>query len=151
MSMLRALELNGNAGQALVDTQLQKAVSDAGELKELKDAANQDEKVWKVACAFEEVFVNMMLKEMRKNTMSSGLLGDGNDARIYREMFDAEIAGTMAESRRFGLSQTIHDYLASDSLKQNVKKIEELTRNQKASQAFEQDSNAAKRSLDAVM
>lgn len=81
----------------------------------MDESAEQDEKIWKVACGFEEIFINMMLKQMRKTTINSELMGTDNASRLYREMFDAEVAGISAKSRQVGFSGVIHDYL-SDQL-----------------------------------
>ncbi len=85
---------------------------------------NGDNALWKVATGFEEIFINMMLKTMRKTTMDSGLIGSDNGSRIYKDMFDSEVAGLMAGRKDMGLSRIIHHYLGA-KLNNNEPEIEE--------------------------
>jgi Rod binding domain-containing protein len=89
-------------------------------------AKTSDEKLWKVATGFEEIFLNMMLKSMRKTTFGEGLLGGGNDAKIYRDMLDSEVASQAAKSRELGLSGMIFEYL-SDQYNGKAKAAAEKT------------------------
>lgn len=89
-----------------------KAGSLARQVQALSGSDAEDDRLWKVAEGFEEIFLNMMLKQMRKTTFDSGLLGSGNDAKIYQEMFDSEVSRLVSERREFGLGKMVHDFLA---------------------------------------
>jgi len=84
-----------------------------GELAVAQTAEGKDQaqQYWEVAEGFEEIFLYTMLSTMRKTTMNSGLLGEGNDAKIYQSMFDQEVATQMSQRRDFGLGRQIFDWL----------------------------------------
>jgi flagellar protein FlgJ len=67
-----------------------------------------------VAEQFESLFLNMMLKEMRRTVSRSELLG--SDAmETYEQMFDQQIALGMAKSGGIGLAPFIEAQLARQS------------------------------------
>ncbi|MBZ0272064.1 rod-binding protein [bacterium] len=75
-------------------------------------ARASDTEAWQVAEAFEELFLNSMLKQMRQSIPTSEDSLDGSNAsRIYQSMFDEEIARVSADRRQFGLSRLVHDFL----------------------------------------
>jgi flagellar protein FlgJ len=77
-------------------------------LAELKaDAGSRPEGATKgVAQQFESLFLNIMLKEMRKTVDRSGLLG--SDAmETYEQMYDQQIALGMAKAGGIGLAPFI--------------------------------------------
>ena len=47
-----------------------------------------DAELRKIAQDFEAVFVNLLLKEMRKTVPEGGLLGSDAGAKVYREIMD---------------------------------------------------------------
>lgn len=64
-----------------------------------------------VAQQFESLFLNIMLKEMRKTVGRSGLLG--SDAmETYEQMFDQQIALGMSKAGGIGLAPFIEQQLA---------------------------------------
>lgn len=63
-----------------------------------------------VAQQFESLFLNLMLKEMRKSVTRSGLLG--SDAmETYEQMFDQQIALGMSRAGGIGLAPFIEQQL----------------------------------------
>lgn len=63
-----------------------------------------------VAQQFESLFLNIMLKEMRKTVGRSGLLGsDAMDT--YQQMFDQQIALGMAKAGGIGLAPFIEQQM----------------------------------------
>lgn len=105
---------------APIDSQMDQTISDRQQVNTLKQnlltaeelaGREKAEKYWEVAEGFEEVFLSLMMRAMRKTTMESGFLGSGNDAKIYQSMYDQEIASSMAERREFGISRMIFDWL----------------------------------------
>ena len=75
-----------------------------------------------VAEQFESLFINMMLKEMRKTVSRSDLLGS-EAMESYEQMFDQQIALGMSRAGGIGLAPFIEEQLA----RQNGQKIEAST------------------------
>ena len=69
---------------------------------------NSPEAVREAAKQFEAVFVQMMLKSMRAASPSDGGgLMDNDQTQLYREMYDQQIALSMAQQGKLGLADTI--------------------------------------------
>jgi len=86
---------------------------DFGSLAGLRAQAEQrpSEAQSSVAQQFESLFINLMLKEMRKTVSRSDLLG--SDAmETYEQMFDQQIALGMAKAGGIGLAPFIEAQLA---------------------------------------
>ena len=86
---------------------------DFGSLAGLRAQAGQrpSEAQSSVAQQFESLFINMMLREMRKTVSRSDLLG--SDAmESYEQMFDQQISLGMARAGGIGLAPFIEDQLA---------------------------------------
>ncbi|MBZ4194408.1 MAG: flagellar assembly peptidoglycan hydrolase FlgJ [Candidatus Contendobacter sp.] len=61
----------------------------------------------KAAQQFEAVFIQMMLKSMRAASLSEGGIMDNDQSRLYMEMFDQQIALTMAQQGGLGMADQI--------------------------------------------
>ncbi|HZS49143.1 MAG TPA: peptidoglycan DD-metalloendopeptidase family protein [Blastocatellia bacterium] len=72
--------------------------------KQLADAKN-------AAQQFEAFFMNYLLQEMKQNTMTSGLFGDGLGSDTYTDMFNEELSKVMAQKGGFGLADMVTKYL----------------------------------------
>ncbi len=66
-----------------------------------------DESIEQVARQFESIFTQMMLKSMRDASPAEGGLFDNDQSKMYREMFDKQIALTMSEGRGIGLKEML--------------------------------------------
>jgi soluble lytic murein transglycosylase-like protein len=64
-------------------------------------------KLRKAATDFESLFVQQLLKQMRKSIPDSGLFGEGMAGDIYQSMFDESIATAIAGKGSFQLADTI--------------------------------------------
>jgi len=97
---------------------------DFGSLAGLRAQAGQrpSEAQSSVAEQFESLFINMMLKEMRKTVSRSDLLGS-EAMESYEQMFDQQIALGMSRAGGIGLAPFIEEQLA----RQNGQKIEAST------------------------
>lgn len=60
----------------------------------------------KVAEQFESIFLNMMLKSMRDANLGEGIF-DNDQSKFYSDMFDQQIAVTMAKRNSFGLADAL--------------------------------------------
>lgn len=86
--------------------------ADLSSLGQLKNQAKKDPDaaLKQVAQEFESLFINMLLKNMRKsNELISG--GEGlfssSESRFYQEMMDTQMAQTLAKSGGIGLSEAL--------------------------------------------
>ena len=85
---------------------------DFGSLAELKakGGARPEEATKGVAQQFESLFLNIMLKEMRKTVNRSGLLGS-DTMETYEQMFDQQISIGLARGGGIGLADFIEKQL----------------------------------------
>lgn len=72
-----------------------------------------------VAREFEALFVQMMLKSARDATPATGMF-DSHEMRFYQEMFDSQVAMSMAEQGGVGFEQMLRTQLALDAGKPDV-------------------------------
>lgn len=79
-----------------------------------KAQQNSPDAVREAAKQFEAVFLQMMLKSMRDASPGDGSLMDSDQSRFYRDMFDQQIALTLAQQGQLGLSNAIARQLGSD-------------------------------------
>ncbi len=70
-----------------------------------------DEAMAQVAREFEALFVQMMLKSARDAMPASGMF-DSHAMRFYNEMFDSQVALSMAEQGKLGFEQMLRAQLA---------------------------------------
>ena len=62
------------------------------------------------ACAeFESIFITYMLKSMRTAVTEDGLLGNNNESKIIRSMFDENLALGMAKGKGMGLGKMLFE------------------------------------------
>lgn len=56
---------------------------------------------------FESLFINDLLKVMRKTTIKGGLFNSGNSGDIYNSMIDTELSKNLAKGKGLGLAQML--------------------------------------------
>ena len=95
---LSALMLQANQLKAIPKT---KGVSEDTKLRE---AANE----------FEAIFIQQMLKSMRKTSLDSNLLPKSEGEKIFRSMLDEQYAVLSAKSGSLGLGEMIYQQLKSN-------------------------------------
>ena len=95
---LSALMLQANQLKAIPKT---KGVSEDTKLRE---AANE----------FEAIFIQQMLKSMRKTSLDSNLLPKSEGEKIFRSMLDEQYAKLSAKSGSLGLGHMIYQQLKSN-------------------------------------
>lgn len=85
---------------------------DFNSLADLKAKAGNrpEEATAGVAQQFESLFLNLMLKEMRKSVSRSGLLGS-EVMETYEQMFDQQVALGMSRAGGIGLAPFIEQQL----------------------------------------
>jgi murein DD-endopeptidase MepM/ murein hydrolase activator NlpD len=72
----------------------------------------QKQALKKVSQEFEAIFIGQLLKVMRETIEESGLFGGGFGKSIYTELFDQEIALSMARRGALGISDLLYRNLA---------------------------------------
>lgn len=87
----------------------------------LKARASHDAEgsVDEVARQFESIFINMMLKGMRDASMGDSMF-DNDSVKMAREMYDKQLALTLAESGGIGLAEVIKSQLTQQSTQADV-------------------------------
>lgn len=87
-------------------------VTDGSNLTALKArvAAGDEETVTddlrEVARQFESLFTHMLLKNMRSANLGEGAM-DSEQSRFYRDMFDQQLAGELADGRGLGIADML--------------------------------------------
>jgi peptidoglycan hydrolase FlgJ len=69
------------------------------------------EKLQKACAAFESLFINQLLKSMRSSVTETGFLGNSEERKIVRSMFDQKLAERLAENSGIGLSRILFENL----------------------------------------
>ncbi len=79
-----------------------------GGLQAAKDKAGQDvERLQTTSRELEGVFLGLLMKAMRSTVGNGGLFKNGSDSQTYRDMFDQEIARSLAKAGGIGLAQMV--------------------------------------------
>ncbi len=79
------------------------------------DAANDpSENLEEVSRRFEGLFLDILIKAMRKSVIKSDLLGS-EAQNTYQQMFDHEISRELSGSGGIGLAQVIRDQLSMNN------------------------------------
>ena len=66
----------------------------------------------KKACnEFEAIFIESMIKAMRKTVPGDGLFDGGFGEEVFQESFDQEIAGQIARCRGLGVADALYNQL----------------------------------------
>ena len=85
-------------------------------LKELPDtkAKTDHVKLREASNEFEAIFIQQMLKTMRKTSFESDFNKKSEGEKIFRSMLDEQYAILSAKSRRLGLGEMIYQQLKSN-------------------------------------
>jgi flagellar protein FlgJ len=68
------------------------------------------------ACqGFEAIFIDMVLREMRKTVPDDGLLPTSSATRTWRELFDNQLAETLASKQEMGLAKMLYQQLQNQA------------------------------------
>lgn len=83
----------------------------AGEMTAEQIKAKKDKELRNACAAFEGMFMDMMMKTMRKASMESSLIKKSNGEKIFTEMLDQQYVDLMAKSGSSGLGNTLYRHL----------------------------------------
>jgi len=106
--------IQNKAQQFLLEQKLNRAKEQS------RNAGQKSEEIKAAARQFEALFVNRLLKEMRKTIIKSNLLGEGFGGEIFRDMFDEKLAEEISERSTLGLADVIARQLGADELQPAV-------------------------------
>lgn len=74
----------------------------------------KDDKALKEACeGFESIFLNMMMKEMRKTVDKSGLMSDSFATGTFEEMLDEEVSKAASKGKGIGIADAMYKQLSA--------------------------------------
>ncbi|MEW6606504.1 MAG: rod-binding protein [bacterium] len=81
-------------------------------LKSAEDKEKAKARLKEVSYEMESIFINQLLKEMRKSIHKTNLFHAGFSEEVFEDMLYDEYAKLMAKSDQFGLSKQIYDQLS---------------------------------------
>ena len=84
------------------------------EIPDAKKGKTDDAKLREASNAFEAIFIQQMLKTMRKTSLESDFIKKSEGEKIFRSMLDEQYALLSAKSGRLGLGEMIYQQLKSN-------------------------------------
>jgi flagellar protein FlgJ len=95
----------GKIGNFMQPNSLQTAKADDGQ-------GVERQKALKNACRdFESLFVDYLLKQMRRTVPQDGLFGGGQAEKMYTAMMDSEVAKEISRQRGLGLAPMMYQQM----------------------------------------
>lgn len=84
--------------------------------KTSKNLENADDQKLKEVCQdFESIFLNMMMKEMRKNVPDSGIVEKSQGSLIFEDMYMEELSNEISKSENgIGLAKEMYEQLKNN-------------------------------------
>ncbi len=76
-----------------------------------KTSAGREAKLQKACQSFEAIFINTILQEMRKSIPDDGLLPTSNATRTWQQLFDNQLAETLASRQEMGVAKMLYQQL----------------------------------------
>ena len=107
--------------------------TDFSGLNEMRAQAHVDPQasLKKVAKQFEGIFIQMMLKSMRDASMGDAIF-DSDQSKLYRDMFDKQVALDMANSKGIGIADSLVRQLGRNTPNKNNPESFNLQPNQQS-------------------
>ncbi len=104
--------------------------TDFSGLNEMRAQARVDPQssLEQVAKQFEGIFIQMMLKSMRDASMGDAIF-DSDQSKLYRDMFDKQVALDMANSKGIGIADSLVRQLSQDKSEQNKDDVTNISLN----------------------
>ena len=102
--------------KALVPLPLSALTMHMDQLREFPDAKGKtdDARLREASNEFEAIFIQQMLKTMRKTSLESDFIKKSEGEKIFRSMLDEQYAILSAKSGRLGLGEMIYQQLKSN-------------------------------------
>jgi flagellar protein FlgJ len=70
-----------------------------------------DKKLQEVSEGYEKIFLNELVKSMRKSVTESDFLDTGSAGKIYREQLDQEYINSWSQRGGLGIKEMVHEHL----------------------------------------
>lgn len=86
---------------------------ETAELTKEQALQKKDKELRQACAAFEGMFMDMMMKNMRKATMESDLIKKSNGEKVFTEMLDQQYVDVMAKNGTGGLGLSLYEHLKS--------------------------------------
>lgn len=99
------------AQDAATDIQRQKLQSEIEAAKIDRNSTDRAAKLQKACQGFEAIFINTLLQEMRKTVPDDGLLPTSNASRTWQQLFDNQLAETLAARQEMGVAKMLYTQL----------------------------------------
>ena len=75
--------------------------------------AAQDKKLKKACKDFEAIFLNNLLKSMRKTIVKSELFGSNQEEEMFQEMMDSETCNAISKQNSMGIADMLYRQMCS--------------------------------------
>ncbi len=99
------------AQDAVIDIQRQKLQSEIEVAEADENQADRAAKLQKSCEGFEAIFINTLLQEMRKTVPDDGLLPTSSATRTWQQLFDNQLAETLASRQEVGVAKMLYKQL----------------------------------------
>ncbi len=93
------------------DARRQKLQAEIGLAEADGSRAEPAAKLQKACAGFEAIFINTLLQEMRKTVPDDGFLPTSNAARTWQQLFDNQLAETLASRQEIGVAKMLYQQL----------------------------------------
>ena len=115
--------INSNLMRANSERQINKLEQLSSKAERAELSPKETEKLKKAAMDFEALFINRMLKQMRKGVHENALFGNSHAEKMYRSMLDTEYSKEMSKSGGFGLAETLLNQFGVDIKRSSVENM----------------------------
>ena len=100
-----------SAGNAAMDVSRQQMQTEIDAAATGKKSTEREAKLQKACQGFEAIFINVILQEMRKSIPDDGLLPTSNATRTWQQLFDNQLAETLASRQEMGVAKMLYQQL----------------------------------------
>ncbi len=100
-----------SAGNSVTDVRRQDLQSELEAVTSGKTQTGREAKLQKACQGFEAIFINTILQEMRKSIPDDGLLPTSNATRTWQQLFDNQLAETLASRQEMGVAKMLYQQL----------------------------------------
>jgi len=104
--------LNNNLTEAKFVNKANQSTDFAATLKNAQDKEKAKLRLKEVSYELEAIFINQLLKEMRRSVHKVPFLHGGYAEEVFEDMLYDEYAKLMAKSDHFGFAKQIYDQLS---------------------------------------
>ena len=100
-----------SAGNLVTDVSRQHMQAELDVAAVEKNRVVREAKLQKACQGFEAIFINTILQEMRKSIPDDGLLPTSSATRTWQQLFDNQLAETLASRQEMGVAKMLYQQL----------------------------------------